>query len=50
MATELGSHNRPEIRTEMIDPFYEQTDVLAPEDIADAITYMVIRPPPHHNR
>jgi NADP-dependent 3-hydroxy acid dehydrogenase YdfG len=44
VATELGSHNRPEIRTEMIDPFYEQTDVLAPEDIADAITYIVTRP------
>jgi NADP-dependent 3-hydroxy acid dehydrogenase YdfG len=44
VATELGSHNRPEIRTEMIDPFYEQTDVLGPEDVADAITYMVTRP------
>jgi len=28
----------------MIDPFYEQTDVLAPEDIADGIAYMVTRP------
>jgi NADP-dependent 3-hydroxy acid dehydrogenase YdfG len=44
VATECGSHNRPEIRTEMIDPFYEQTDVLDPEDIADAITYIVARP------
>jgi NADP-dependent 3-hydroxy acid dehydrogenase YdfG len=40
VATELGSHNKPEIRSEMIDPFYEQTEVLAPEDIA----YMVTRP------
>jgi NADP-dependent 3-hydroxy acid dehydrogenase YdfG len=40
VATELGSHNKPEIRNEMIDPFYEQTEVLAPEDIA----YMVTRP------
>ena len=39
-ATELGSHNTPEIRNEMIDSFYEQTDVLAPEDIS----YMVTRP------
>jgi NAD(P)-dependent dehydrogenase (short-subunit alcohol dehydrogenase family) len=30
VATELGSHNKPEIRHEMIDPFYEQTEVLAP--------------------
>jgi NADP-dependent 3-hydroxy acid dehydrogenase YdfG len=41
--TELGSHNKPEIRTEMIDPFYEQTEVLAPEDIADGVAYMVTR-------
>jgi NADP-dependent 3-hydroxy acid dehydrogenase YdfG len=44
VATELGSHNRPEVRTEMIDPFYEQTEVLAPEDIADGVAYMVTRP------
>jgi NADP-dependent 3-hydroxy acid dehydrogenase YdfG len=44
VATELGSHNRPEVRNEMIDPFYEQTEVLAPEDIADGVTYMVTRP------
>jgi short chain dehydrogenase len=31
VATELGSHNKPEIRNEMIDPFYEQTEVLAPK-------------------
>jgi NADP-dependent 3-hydroxy acid dehydrogenase YdfG len=42
--TELGSHNKPEIRNEMIDPFYEQTEVLAPEDIADGVAYMVTRP------
>jgi len=42
--TELGSHNRPEVREEMIDPFYERTDVLAPEDIADGVAYMVTRP------
>jgi NADP-dependent 3-hydroxy acid dehydrogenase YdfG len=42
--TELGSHNNPEVRGEMIDPFYEQTEVLAPEDIADGVAYMVTRP------
>jgi NADP-dependent 3-hydroxy acid dehydrogenase YdfG len=41
---ELGSHNRPEVRSQMIDPFYEQTEVLAPGDIADGIAYMVTRP------
>jgi NADP-dependent 3-hydroxy acid dehydrogenase YdfG len=44
LATELGSHNKPEVRNEMIDPFYEQTEVLAPEDIADGVAYMVTRP------
>ena len=44
VATELGSHNKPEIRDEMIDPFYQQTEVLVPEDIADGIAYMVTRP------
>jgi NADP-dependent 3-hydroxy acid dehydrogenase YdfG len=28
----------------MIDPFYQQTEVLVPEDIADAIAYMITRP------
>ncbi|WP_427018222.1 SDR family NAD(P)-dependent oxidoreductase [Pseudarthrobacter sp. P1] len=42
--TELGSHNTPEVRGELIDPFYEQTKVLAPEDVADAVAYMVTRP------
>jgi NADP-dependent 3-hydroxy acid dehydrogenase YdfG len=44
VATELGSHNKSEIRKEMIDPFYEQTEVLAPEDVADGVAYMVTRP------
>jgi NADP-dependent 3-hydroxy acid dehydrogenase YdfG len=42
--TELGSHNNAEVRGAMIDPFYEQTEVLAPEDIADGVAYMVTRP------
>jgi len=44
VATELGSHNDPQIREEMIDPFYKRTEVLAPEDIADGVAYMVTRP------
>ena len=47
MATELGSHNKPEIRDQMIDPSYQQTEVLAPEDIADGIAYMITRRPRH---
>ncbi|MGX9883398.1 SDR family NAD(P)-dependent oxidoreductase [Streptomyces sp. NPDC002276] len=43
--TELGSHNdhKPEVR-EAIDAFYEQTEVLSPDDIADGVVYMVTRP------
>ena len=44
VATELGSHNRPEVRDDIIDPFYEQTEVLGPEDIADGVAFMVTRP------
>jgi NADP-dependent 3-hydroxy acid dehydrogenase YdfG len=44
VATELGSHNRPEVRDEMIDPFYAQTEVLDPDDIADGVAYIVTRP------
>jgi NADP-dependent 3-hydroxy acid dehydrogenase YdfG len=44
VATELASHNNDEVRTAMTDPFYEQTEVLAPEDIADGVAYMVTRP------
>jgi len=42
--TELGSHNKPGIQDAMITPFYESTEVLAPEDIADGVAYMVTRP------
>jgi hypothetical protein len=44
VATELGSHNKLRVRNAMIDPFYEQTEVLSPDDIADAVAYMVTRP------
>jgi len=42
--TELGSHNKAKVRNEMIDPFYAQTEVLAAEDIANGVAYMVTRP------
>ena len=44
VATELASHNNDDVRTAMTDPFYEQTEVLAAEDIADGVAYMVTRP------
>jgi NADP-dependent 3-hydroxy acid dehydrogenase YdfG len=44
VATELASHNTPEIQREMITPFLERTEILAPEDIADGVAYMVTRP------
>jgi NADP-dependent 3-hydroxy acid dehydrogenase YdfG len=43
VTTELGSHNTGAVREE-IDAFYATTEALAPEDIADGITYMVTRP------
>jgi NADP-dependent 3-hydroxy acid dehydrogenase YdfG len=42
--TELGSHNNDDIRSQIIDPFVAQTEILAPEDIADGVAYMVTRP------
>jgi NADP-dependent 3-hydroxy acid dehydrogenase YdfG len=42
--TELGSHNNDEIRSRVIEPFLQQTEVLAAEDIADGVAYMVTRP------
>ncbi|MDQ0576600.1 SDR family NAD(P)-dependent oxidoreductase [Agromyces albus] len=44
VATELGSHNSAEIQDEMIAPFLERTEILAAEDIADGVAYMVTRP------
>ena len=32
------------VDADITDPFYEQTEVLAPEDIADGVAYMVTRP------
>lgn len=43
VATELQSHNRPEVR-EQIEKRFEDMDILQAEDIADAIAYIVTRP------
>jgi NADP-dependent 3-hydroxy acid dehydrogenase YdfG len=44
VSTELGTHNSEQVQAEMIDPFYGSTEVLAPEDIADGVAYIVTRP------
>ena len=44
VTTELGDHNNAQVRAELIDPFHTSTEVLAPEDIADGVAYMVTRP------
>lgn len=43
VATELASHNSGEVRVE-IDAFYDTTEVLTPQDVADGVAYMVTRP------
>jgi NADP-dependent 3-hydroxy acid dehydrogenase YdfG len=43
VATELSSHNRPEIR-ETIGRRFQSVERLEAEDIADAIVYIVTRP------
>jgi NADP-dependent 3-hydroxy acid dehydrogenase YdfG len=44
VATELQGHNRPEVRGE-IEKRFENMEILQPEDVADAIEYVVTRPP-----
>ena len=43
VATELQSHNRPEVK-EQIEQRFEEMEILQAEDIADAIAYVVTRP------
>jgi NADP-dependent 3-hydroxy acid dehydrogenase YdfG len=42
--TELVGHNTPEVRNELVDPVIGRIEVLASEDIADGVAYMVTRP------
>jgi len=44
VATELQGHNRPEVKEE-IEKRFEDMEILQAEDIADAIEYVVTRPP-----
>lgn len=43
VSTELGSHNSGDMK-DAIDAFYESTETLVPEDIADGVAFMVTRP------
>lgn len=42
--TELGSHNNDAIKADLLEPFNERHERLAPADIADGIAFMVTRP------
>jgi NADP-dependent 3-hydroxy acid dehydrogenase YdfG len=44
VATELASHNRSEIRDNVLSPYFNEIETLIAGDIADAIAYMVTRP------
>ena len=44
VATELQGHNRPEVK-EQLDKRFEDMEILQAEDIADAIEFVVTRPP-----
>jgi NADP-dependent 3-hydroxy acid dehydrogenase YdfG len=44
VATELQSHNRPEVK-DQLEKRFEDMEILQAEDIADAIEYVVTRPP-----
>jgi short-subunit dehydrogenase len=50
VATELGSHNKPEVRNQMIDPLYQQTEVLAPRGHRRRRRLHGHPPPPHRHR
>ncbi|WP_083203220.1 SDR family NAD(P)-dependent oxidoreductase [Pseudomonas sp. 24 E 13] len=44
VSTELASHNKPEVVDSILAPFFSEIQTLEPEDIADALAYMVTRP------
>lgn len=44
VSTELVSHNSEEIRSKVLAPFFDETETLVPEDVADAVVWMVTRP------
>ena len=44
VSTELASHNRPEILENVLGPYFREIETLTPDDVADAIAFMVTRP------
>ena len=44
VATELASHNKQEIQDKVLSPYFKEIETLVPDDIAEAIAYMVTRP------
>ena len=50
VATELGSHNKPEVRAEMIDPFYRADRSPRPRGHRRRRRLHGHPPPPHHHR
>lgn len=50
VGTELGSHNNDLVKTGFLEPFNAEHERLEPEDIADAIAFMVTRPCVLHRR
>lgn len=44
VATELASHNSTEVQEQILKPFFVDNEVLVPDDIADAIAFIVDRP------
>lgn len=44
VSTELASHNRPEILENVLGPYFQEIETLTPDDVADAIAFMVTRP------
>lgn len=44
VATELASHNRPEILNEVLGPYFDEIETLTADDVARAIEFMVTQP------
>ncbi len=44
VATELASHNSQQIQENVLRPYFNEIETLVPEDIAEAVAYMVTRP------
>jgi NADP-dependent 3-hydroxy acid dehydrogenase YdfG len=43
VATELVSHNRPEVQDKMLKPYFNEIETLVADDIAEGVAFMVTR-------